>query len=277
MRTFKAGISLFRIRAAEELQYRLAAFSGATVSTFWVLIEVTILTVFYTYGSNVGNSINGLNLSQGISYIWLGQLMIMLQMPCIDSEVMVKIVNGDIGIELCRPLDLYWHWFARAAAGKVNGFLLRGGCVILCGSMLSLIGFHSIGLGLPYSLLNFGLFLISIFGAFLFSVSFGMFITSIRMGVSWGDGPINIIILIGSVLAGGYLPLQLWPDSMQMFLRIQPFASSLDTPARLYTGSVSLSNGLISMVIQLFWIIIFIVIGRVIMKYKMKNVVVQGG
>ena len=37
--TFKVGLSLFRIRAAEGLQYRLAALSGATVSTFWALIE----------------------------------------------------------------------------------------------------------------------------------------------------------------------------------------------------------------------------------------------
>ena len=276
-RTLKAGLSLFRIRAAEGLQYRLAALSGATVSAFWALIEVVVLTVFFRYGNNTGNSINGMTLKQGVSYIWLGQLMVMLQMPSIDSDLMEKITSGDVGVELCRPLDLYWHWFARSAAGKVNAFILRGGLVIVCGIVLSLIGFHSIGLGLPYTPVNFILFLVSLFNAFFFTVAYSMFVTAIRMGVSWGDGPMNLISVTGMVLSGGYLPLQLWPDFMQSFLRIQPFASYLDAPARLYVGSIDIKSGLLSMALQLLWILAFIAFGRVIMNRKIKTVVVQGG
>ena len=276
-RTIKAGLSLFRIRAAEGLQYRLAALSGATVSSFWALIEVVVLTVFFTYGNNTGDSINGMTLSQGVSYIWLGQLMVMMQIPGIDSELMGKITSGDVGVELCRPLDLYWHWFARSAAGKVNAFILRGGLVIVCGISLTLTGFHTIGLGLPYKMLNFILFLVSLFHAFLFSTAYSMFITAIRMGISWGDGPMNLISVSGMVLSGGYLPLQLWPDFMQSFLRIQPFASYLDTPARLYVGSIDIEKGLLAMMFQVLWIIAFIVFGRIIMARKIKTVVVQGG
>jgi len=276
-RTLKAGLSLFRIRAIEGLQYRLAALSGATVSTFWALIEVVILIVFFKYGNNTAGSINGLNLSQGVSYIWLGQLMVMLQMPGIDGDLMVKITNGDIGIELCRPLDLYWHWFSRSAAGKVNAFIIRGGMVIVCGSALTLFGADHIGFGLPYSPVNFGLFLVSVFSAFLFSAAYSMFVTAIRVGVAWGDGPMHLITVAGTVLSGGYLPLQLWPDSMQTFLRIQPFASYLDTPARLYIGSVTLKNGLLMLLLQAAWIAAFVFFGRMIMKHKLKTVVVQGG
>lgn len=276
-RTLKAGLSLFRIRAIEGLQYRLAALSGATVSTFWALIEVVILIVFFKYGNNTAGSINGLNLSQGVSYIWLGQLMVMLQMPGIDGDLMVKITNGDIGIELCRPLDLYWHWFSRSAAGKVNAFIIRGGMVIVCGSALTLFGADHIGFGLPYSPVNFGLFLVSVFSAFLFSTAYSMFVTAIRVGVAWGDGPMHLITVAGTVLSGGYLPLQLWPDSMQTFLRIQPFASYLDTPARLYIGSVTLKNGLLMLLLQAAWIAAFVFFGRMIMKHKLKAVIVQGG
>lgn len=276
-KTLKVSLSLFRIKAAEELQYRLAAFSGATVSTFWALIEVVVLTIFFTYGNNTGESINGLTLSQGVSYIWLGQLMVMLQMPGIDGDLMTKITNGNIGIDLCRPLDLYWHWYSGTAAGKVNAFVLRGGLVVVCGLVLTALGFGNVGLSLPSSLPHFILFLISLFSAFLFSIAYSMFLTSIRIGISWGDGPINVINVLGSVLSGGYLPLQLWPDFMQNFLRLQPFASYLDTPARLYIGSVTLEQGLVSMLIQLVWIAVFIVSGRIIMNRKLKSVVIQGG
>lgn len=276
-RVIKACLSLFRIRAIEGLQYRLAALSGATVSTFWALIEVVILIVFFKYGNNTSGIINGLTLSQGISYIWLGQLLVMLQIPSIDGDIMSKITSGDISIELCRPLDLYWHWFARSAAGKINAFVLRGGLVILSGAALTLFEFKNIGLGLPYSPLNFSFFIFSVFSAFIFSTAYGMFCTAIRIGVTWGDGPINLITVTGMVLSGGYLPLQLWPDFMQTFLRLQPFASYLDTPIRLYVGSVTFKDGLFSILLQISWIVAFVICGKIIMSQKLKKVVVQGG
>jgi len=277
IRTLRVGFSIFRIRAAEGLQYRLAAFSGATVSIFWSLIEVVVMTVFYKYGNNTSESINGLSLSQSISYIWLAQFMFGIIATNIDGDILGKINSGDVGIELCRPLDLYWHWFARMAAGKTSAIVLRGGMVLIFAAALTFFGFGSIGLGMPHTFINFILYLLSFFSAFIFGIAYNMFITAIRMGISWGDGPINLISMTGQILSGAYLPLQLWPDFMQKFLRIQPFASYLDTPARLYVGSVDIQTGLISILFQFIWIIIFVVLGRIIMKNKIKNVVVQGG
>jgi len=277
-RTLKAGWALFRIRAAEVLQYRVAAFSGATVSIFWVLIEVAVLTVFYKYGNTgPGGSINGMNLAQAVTCRWVGEFMVMLAHGGIDGDLLRKITSGDIGVELIRPLDLYWHWFARTAAGRVNSFLLRGGMVFAFGAVLSLLGFRSVGPGLPPSPLYFALFLASLFGAFLFSAAFAMFLTAVRVGIAWGDGPTHLITVTGAVLSGNYLSLQLWPDFMQRFLRLQPFASYLDTPARLYAGSTDLRTGLLSMLFQLIWIAVFIVLGKAIMQRKIRNVVVQGG
>ena len=281
-RTLKAGLSLFKIRVAEGLQYRIAGLTGATIGIFWALIELIVLTVFFTYGNNTvenlaTDSINGMTLAQGVSYIWLVQIMVGFMGTNIDGDLLGKITSGDVGIELCRPLDLYWHWFARTAAGKASAVSVRGGITAVFGAMLSFLGFGGIGFGLPYSPLNFILFLISIFIAFLFSTAYCMFMTAIRMGIKWGDGPIHLIGVAGMILSGAFLPLQLWPDFMQAFLRLQPFASYVDTPARLYVGSVSVETGLLSVAFQILWIAAFILLGRAIMKRKIKNVVIQGG
>ena len=277
-KTFKAGLSLFKIRVAEGLQYRMAALSGATISIFWGLIEIVVLTVFFTYGHNASYSVNGMTLTQVVSYTWVAQMMVgLMLMSAVDGDLMAKITSGDVGVELCRPLDLYWHWFARTAASKASIVGQRGLLVIVFAAALSLVGFESIGLGLPHSPLNFILFLTSFFGAFLFGASFGMLLTSIRMGISWGDGPVNVIFVFAGILSGGYLPLQIWPDFMQAFLRFQPFAASLDTPVRLYVGSISVADGLVSMSFQVIWIVVFAASGKIIMKSKIKNIVVQGG
>jgi ABC-2 type transport system permease protein len=276
-RTLKAGFSLFRIRTAEGLEYRLAALSGATVSAFWAFIEIVVIMVFFTYGSQTSYSINNMTLQQGIAYIWMTQSLFGLLAMGIDDDIMTKIVNGDVSVELCRPLDLYWHWYARSAAGAVSATLLRGGFVFLCGVIVSLIGFPNIGVAPPVSLLNFTLFLLSAFGAVLLTVAFRMLLSAIRLSVAWGDGPMNLLMVSGGVLSGAYLPLQLWPDFMQTFLRFQPFASTLDTPVRLYVGSISIADGLISIAIQLVWIIIIITTGKLIMNGRLKSIVVQGG
>ena len=136
-RTLKAGLSLFRIRAAEGLQYRFAAFSGATVSTFWAFIEITVITVFFMYGNKTDDVINGMTLLQSISYIWIAQSTFGLIGMGIDGDIRTKITNGDISVELCRPLSLYWHWFARTSAGTASNVLLRGGMVFICGVLIS--------------------------------------------------------------------------------------------------------------------------------------------
>jgi len=277
-KTVKASLALFKIRTIEGFQYRMAALSGATVSIFWVFIEVIILTVFFTYGNiEPDGSINGLNLAQGLSYRWIGEFMLVFALTGIDGDLLRKITSGDIGIELCRPLDLYWHWFSRTGAGKVSSLLLRGGSVFAFGAVLSLLGFRSIGPGLPPTWLHFLLFLLTLFGAFWFSTAFAMFITAIRMNVSWGDGPMHMISTAGGFLSGAYLPLQIWPDFLQTFLRMQPFASHFDTPARLYAGSTDIRTGLVAMLFQLIWIAVFISLGKMLMKRRVKNLIVQGG
>jgi len=276
-RTLISGLALFKIRAAEGLQYRFAAFSGSLVSSCWALIEIIVITVFFKFGNNTSENINGLTLLQSISYIWIAQSSFGLIAMGIDGDIQTKIVNGDISVELCRPLNLYWHWFARTAAGSASNVILRGGMVFLVGIVLSVFGLNGIGIGLPHSPINLLLFLTSLFLAFLFGASFNMFVTAIRTGIAWGDGPMNMMNLLASIFSGTYLPLQLWPDFMQNFLRFQPFAGSLDTPARLYVGSTSLNDGFVSMFFQLMWIVVFIIFGQMIMKSKIKNAVIQGG
>ena len=259
------------------MQYRLAAFSGATVAIFWALIEVVVISVFFNYGANGLDTVNGMSLPQAVTYIWIAQIIMGLGYPNIDGDLMAMITSGDVGVELCRPLGLYTHWFARTAASKSSAAILRGSLTMLCGVALTLAGFTDIGLGPPQSPAHLILFILSVFNSFIFGTAFSMMMTSVRLGVPWGDGPINLITMAGMVMSGAYFPLQLWPDFMQPFLRAQPFAGYMDAPARLYAGTVAVGDGLVSILFQFVWIAAFILAGKIIMERKLKNVIIQGG
>lgn len=270
----KACFSLFKIKTASSFQYRMAALAGATTSIFWVLIEITVYTIFYTYASNkVSGSIGTLTLKQVVSYAWLTQLLFLMQPMNIDSEILNKITSGDVGIEMCRPLDLYFHWFSKTAASRLTPLIWHGPIVLIFGMLIP----GSYRLSMPASSLGFLCMLLSILSALLLCTSYAMLTCAVRLNVSWGDGPTYIMMLIGGVLSGTYLPLQLWPNFMQKFLLIQPFAGYLDIPLRFYIGTMPPKDVFLAIGIQLMWIIIFIVTGKILMTKKLKNIIVQGG
>lgn len=273
VKTLRACVSLFRVRFAEGLQYRTAAFSSLLISVFWSIIECVLYTVFFTYSQYGGQNSNGMSLSQTISYVWLAQGLFVLQSMSIDGDIMKKIISGDVGVELCRPLDLYSHWFAKSAAGKLGGGWIRLVFTFLAGFLMP----AGYALGMPASLAGLVMFLFSTAMAFLLCSSFGMLITAIRVNITWGDGPTYMLMLVSGVLSGVYLPLRLWPDWLQSFLRLQPFAGFTDTPVQLYIGSLSPTDALPSVVLQLLWSLTFILLGRLVLKRRLKTVIVQGG
>ncbi|MCL1965291.1 MAG: hypothetical protein FWF69_09605 [Firmicutes bacterium] len=271
-KTAKAYISLFKIRVAESFQYRMAAFSGVLTSLVWAFVDVVAFTAFFRYGDRAKFA-GGLTLEQTISHIWVRELLLFLQPFSIDDELLLKINNGDMGLEMCRPLDLYWHWFARSSARCIVMFVMR--CLICFAVGFIIPGGY--GARSPVSPGAFWLFVPSACCAFWLSSAYGMLVTAVRANIAWGDGPMYFMLLIGQVLSGGYLPLQLWPNFLQPFLLLQPFAGLTDIPARLYIGSMPLSEAWLGMGVQLFWSAAFILLGKRILSCRLRTIAAQGG
>ncbi|WP_150275894.1 ABC transporter permease [Paenibacillus tepidiphilus] len=270
--TGRASRSLLRISMAEGLQYRASAISGVFVSVFWGILECVLFTVFFTYGDNAWNN-NGLSLKQTISYVWLGQALFLFQRMSIDGELMDKINNGNVGIDLCRPLDLYTHWFVKSSAGKLGTSWIRSAATVLAGLLMP----AGYALGAPSSLQGFLSFLLSVAMAFILCSAFAMLVTAIRLNVTWGDGPTYMLLLLSGILSGTYLPLRLWPDELQTFLYLQPFGGFADIPIQLYVGSMAPAAALPGMGLQLLWSLVFVLGGRWIMNRKLQTIIVQGG
>jgi len=272
MKRAGAVMSLFKVTVAEGLQYRMAALAGATTSVVYGLIELAVYAAFYAYAENrAAGLIAGLSFAQVVSYVWLVQAFHVMS-PNIPGDIYQKIISGDVGVELCRPLGLYPHWFAKCAAARVAPVLLRGSVTLLAGILTP----QSWRLSAPVSPTGFVLFAVSMANAFLLNASFSMLLCAARLDVSWGDGPAFIMMLAGGLLSGGYLPLQLWPDFMQRFLVMQPFAGYMDIPIRFYIGSASAGESRFILV-QFFWVVAFAAAGYALIRARTKKIIIQGG
>ena len=271
IRTLNACAALFVIRMTECLQYRAAALANASIGIFWGLLQVIMFTVFFTYGNQ---SAAALTLPQTVSYAWLTQIMHgIIGNPDVDNDLREKITSGDVALELCRPLNLYEHWFARSAANRVGSFPWRA--AITMAAALVMPGAFS--LSSPDSAMGFMMFVLSVCSGFLLCVAYAMLLAGVRIGLTWGEGPTFALALLAGVLSGGYLPLLLWPDFMHGVLMIQPFAGLMDIPFRLYVGAILPGDALGAIGLQLLWMMVFIVLGKFLMHRKINRLIVQGG
>ena len=85
------------------LQYRAAAMAGVGTQLFFGLVRVMIYDGFYRSSSTP----QPMTSEQVITYIWLGQAVLMLVMLDVDREIAAMIRTGNVAYEMTRPLDLY--------------------------------------------------------------------------------------------------------------------------------------------------------------------------
>lgn len=264
-------LSILRKTLTGKMQYRAATWSQLVTNAFWGCARSAIIVAFYRYGSGTA----ALTMEQAVTMIWVQQIGMNLLpgMGGMDQAVWGKIVKGDVGYELLRPMDVYSHWYASAAAGKIAPFLLAVGPMTLAGLLVP----GEIGMGLPASAWHLLACLLTLSTGLVISCAVICIGYAMLMNVNAGTGPANIFMYATQILAGSVLPLQLWPESVQGLMKYQPFSGMLDLPLRFFVGSEPLSAlpGVILM--QLIWAGALIFIGRKWIGRNLKKLTIQGG
>ena len=90
-------------------------------------------------------------------------------------------------------------------------------------------------------------------------------------------GVVGIFITIGDILSGLAVPLPLFPKFLQKVANLFPFRYIGDLPFRIYSGNISVTDGLKSILIQILWIVVIAILGYMLSKKILKKVVVNGG
>jgi len=260
----------FKTELIANLQYRVAAIAGLSTQFFWGAILIIIYDAFYS-GNNVTVVINFKEL---VTYVWLGQaLFALIYVRVRDTDIIEGIRNGTIAYEMCRPYNLYFWWYIKSLSKKYAAVLLRFAPVIL----ISLLLPEPYNLSLAASPTNFILFLISlilgsiIVTAFVMVVNVSSFFTYNDQGIS------SVIFTIIEILSGAAVPVPLLPEVIQKINYYLPFRLIGDLSFRVYSNNIGISEAIMNIYLQIFWIIILIVIGNLMMKKASKKLFIQGG
>ena len=180
-----------------------------------------------------------MSLPEVVVYIWLGQAFFGMLPWNIDEEFAQKVRDGSVAYDLLRPVDLYAFWYSHALAYRTRpphpaghpsgvpgspgappprsgGVGFRGSAVLGIGSALWRVSRGGGGV---------------IYGHHDADAHF-LAVDHLRR---W-HGPHHAAVV--TVFAGMVIPLPLFPDWMQLFLRWQPFRGLVDVPFRIYSGNI---------------------------------------
>ena len=259
----------FKLRIITFMQYRTAALAGLSTQFFWGLMLIFIYMALY---QNSDNAV--MSLGQIVSYAWLNQAFYaFLSVRTIDSEIVNSIRSGNVAYEIIRPYNLYFWWYIKCLAKRISGGVLRFLPVIIVASILP----SPYGISLPASILNFVLFMISlILGSFVVT-GINMLVHTVGFYTYNEAGISSMLNSIMELLCGNYVPVVLLPIIIQKGTYYLPFRLVSDLPYRIYSNNIGINEGLLSIGLQVIWIILLIIIGNLIVKKSLKKVFIQGG
>ena len=261
--------SYFKKEILVGLQYKSAALAGITTQFFWGVLYAFVYASFYSH-----TQVDSINFKELMCYVWLNQaLFSLIVLPFNRKEITEQIRNGNVAYELCRPYDLYWWWYIKHLASRYASCALRFLPVIIVAFILP----KPYGLSLPISFSAFVMFIIAVFFFSLIITSIVMIITIITFFTYNDKGISSIIYIVGGLLSGFDIPLPLMPRLLLIICEYLPFRLIGDLANRVYSGNINFSYGLKGIVLQITWLIILIIIGRILMNTAIKKVSIQGG
>lgn len=261
--------SFFKLKFIAGLQYRFAAIAGVCTQFFFGFIYIMVYNAFYENGGY-----NGISIESLISYIWLNQAFFsIVNLYYKDKEIINTIKNGNISYELTRPKNVFFMWYAKILGTRLSNVVTRFLPIIL----VSLILPKDYRLGMPSSLESFILFIITFILGIILVNLITTFYHVIMMKTLDERGVVGIFITIGDILSGLAVPLPLFPKFLQKVANLFPFRYIGDLPFRIYSGNISVTDGLKSILIQILWIVVIAILGYILSKKILKKVVVNGG
>ena len=270
MRSAVKYLSVFRIRFNAGLQYRAAALGGIATQFVWGFMTVMLYKAFYD-----GNP-NGfpMGLEQVTVYLWLRQAFLaMFNLWTYDNSIFDAITGGNIAYELARPVDLYNLWFMKNASIRLSNVSMRCIPVLVVAFLVP----APYGMSLPVSSGALLGFVITMLLGFLVACGFLMIIYALTFYTMQPQGLRIIFSAMSELLCGNLIPLPFFPEKLTKLIELTPFASVSNVPFRIYSGNISGNEIFNCISLQVFWLVVLVLTGRMLISNALKRTVVQGG
>ncbi|MFJ6565907.1 ABC transporter permease [Streptomyces sp. NPDC091292] len=249
--------------------YRVATAAGVFTNTvFGVILAYTYLALW-----DQRPGLGGYDQAEAVTYVWLGQALLMAVAAMgggFEDELIERIRNGDIAIDLYRPADLQCWWLAGDAGRAAFHLLGRGVVPMVCGALL-------FTLAIPADPLTWLAFLVAMALGILVSFAIRYLVALSAFWLMDGAGVAQIAWLAGMFFSGMLLPLTVFPGTLGEVARALPWSATLQVPADVFLGKHTGADLWAAYGFQAAWAAGLLAAGRLVQSFATRRVVVQGG
>jgi len=246
--------------------YRGATFAGLFTNTVFGLMKGYILLAVVAGRSRAG----GYDAADTLTYVWLVQALLMVAYLWGWNDLAVRIMSGDIVVDLGRPLDLQGAWLAGDLGRAGYHTLFRGLPPFLFAELL-------FGLRLPADPVLWLAFPVSVVAASFIKLSIRFVVNLCAFWLLDYRGILNVASLLWTFLCGSVVPLAFLPDGPRAVIEALPFAAMLQVPIDVFLGKHR-GLGLIgALAFQAAWALALLGLGRLVLAAGVRRMVVQGG
>lgn len=186
-----------------------------------------------------------------------------------DYRMANRIRQGEVALDLVRPVDYQWARFAESV-----GFALYEAGTAVAVAAVAAVAFG----GVPALAADTaGLFVLSM--VLVLPLRFGIVYVS-GLLVFWTQNYVGVqaarIALI-TLFSGALVPLAFLPDWLQTVSAYLPFAGMASTPALLYSGSLDGAAATTAVAVQAAWSVGLWWLARVMWETACRKLTVHGG
>ncbi|MGA5300297.1 ABC transporter permease [Nucisporomicrobium flavum] len=261
MRSYRA---LIRATAKAALAYRFSLLLGLGA----VLVQlVALLAVWRVILAE--STVNGFTWPQMRAYLLVafaaGTVVSLLG----DFRMAFRILDGDVALDLVKPIDYQKARFAEAVGGLWIELILIG---VVVGATLALTG----GVDIPAApalalFVTSMLLLVPLKFLIVYVSTLTCFWTQNYMGVQWAR------LAVVNLLSGALIPLAYLPGWLAAVAQWSPFAGLTSTPALIFLGRVDGRHALQLVAVQLGWVVVLWFGARLVWRAGLRRLTVNGG
>jgi ABC-2 type transport system permease protein len=264
VRRLRAYRQMARTALRSLLAYQTSFLFGMLASAF------AALSMLYLWRSVLASgSRHGFDWPQMKAYLLVAFVAGSLVSSYTDYRMANRIRQGDVALDLVRPVDYQWGRFAESL-----GFVVYEAGTAVAVALVAALIFGGLPLPDPHT---WGLFVVS--ALLVFPLRFGIVYVS-GLLVFWTQNYVGVqaarIALI-TLCSGALVPLAFLPGWIRVASAYLPFAGMASTPALLYSGGLHGSAATSAVAVQGVWSVGLWWLARAMWSGACRKLTVHGG